>query len=75
MMERMFMFHLTVNFVVLVFNKNLQTVVCYFSAQLYAIVPLSSLQCYPMGGARTGPWGDPLATGWGTFDGEHNPAH
>jgi hypothetical protein len=53
-------------------HSCLLTVVCYFSAQLYAIVPLSSLQCYPMGGPRTGPWSDPLATGWGTFDGEHN---
>ena len=39
--------------------------------QLYAIVPLSSLQCYPMGGYRTGGTfaAPPLTTGWGGFDG------
>jgi hypothetical protein len=39
--------------------------------QLYAIVPMSSLQCYPMGGYRTGGSfaAPPLTTGWGGFDG------
>ena len=39
-------------------------------AQLFAVVPMSALECYPMGGYRTGPFAaPPLATGWGGFDG------
>ena len=38
--------------------------------QLFAVVPLNSLDCYPMGGYRTGPFAaPPLETGWGIFDG------
>jgi hypothetical protein len=37
--------------------------------QLYAIVPMSSLQCYPMGGYRGSFAAPPLTTGWGGFDG------
>ena len=46
-------------------------VVCIACEQLFAIVPMNSLECYPMGGYRTGPFAaPPLATGWGGFDGE-----
>ncbi|EKX47438.1 hypothetical protein GUITHDRAFT_152110 [Guillardia theta CCMP2712] len=31
---------------------------------------LTALECYPMGGYRTGPFSaPPLQTGWGSFDG------